>query len=279
MPGLEFRYVGQDRLPTRLSEFDVERYFALTDSDVAAVNERFRRDRRAGAAIQLIFLRASGHTLDHVGSLPRQLLRYVGERLGLPTPTIASLRTLYQRYETLYKHQAWTCEYLGMTSISPSHWVELKARMLQDATESLTLDELLPHAHCWLYEHRILIPAERKLRDLGRAIWSDVERGLLARIEATVTEAQLVHADAVLSSQHGTSGMRVLEWLKTPPARHSPRRSPKPWRRFGSSKSSARNRGNWTPCQSQSSTHTRSASRLAVLRRSANSSSRPAPSS
>ncbi len=60
MPGLEFRYVGQDRLPTRLSEFDVERYFALTDSDVAAVNERFRRDRRAGAAIQLIFLRASG---------------------------------------------------------------------------------------------------------------------------------------------------------------------------------------------------------------------------
>jgi len=54
----------------------------LTDSDVAAVNERFRRDRRAGAAIRLIFLRASGHTLDHVGTLPRQLLRYVGERLG-----------------------------------------------------------------------------------------------------------------------------------------------------------------------------------------------------
>lgn len=63
--------MGQDRLPTRLSEFDVERYFALTDSDIAAVNERFRRDRRAGAAIQLVFLRASGHTLDHVGTLPR----------------------------------------------------------------------------------------------------------------------------------------------------------------------------------------------------------------
>ena len=45
MPGLEFRYVGQDRLPARLSDFDVERYFALTDSDIAAINERFRRDR------------------------------------------------------------------------------------------------------------------------------------------------------------------------------------------------------------------------------------------
>jgi len=222
MPGLEFRYVGQDRLPTRLSEFDVERYFALTDSDVAAVNERFRRDRRAGAAIQLIFLRASGHTLDHVGTLPHQLLRYVGEKLGVPTPTIASLRTIYQRYKTLYEHQVWACDYLGLTSIEPEQWAGLEAWMRQDASESLTLDELIEHAHHWLYERRILIPAERTLRDLGRSIWAEIERDLLAMIEAAVTEAQLVRADAVLSTQHGTSGMTVLEWLKTPPARHSP---------------------------------------------------------
>lgn len=62
MPGMEFRYVGIDRLPARMSEFDVERYFALTDSDMAEVNERFRRDWRAGAAIQLVFLRALAST-------------------------------------------------------------------------------------------------------------------------------------------------------------------------------------------------------------------------
>jgi len=222
MPGLEFRYVGQDRLPTRLSEFDVERYFALTDIDVAAINERFRRDRRAGAAIQLLFLRASGHTLDHVGTIPRQLLRDVGERLGLPTPTIASLRTLYQRYKTLYDHQVWACEYLGLTSIAPDGLQGLQVWMQQDAGESLTLDELIQHARCWLYERKILIPAERTLRDLGRTIWAGIERDLLVMIGATVTEAQLVRADAALRTQHGTSGMTVLEWLKTPPARHSP---------------------------------------------------------
>ncbi|MBS2132233.1 Tn3 family transposase (plasmid) [Burkholderia thailandensis] len=222
MPGLEFRYVGQDRLPARLSEFDVERYFALTDSDIAAINERFRRDRRAGAAIQLVFLRASGHTLDHVGTLPRQLLRYVGERLGLPTPTIASLRTLYQRYKTQYEHQVWAREYLGLTSMGPDHWAGLQAWMRQDAAESLTLDELIQHAYYWLYERRILIPADRTLRDLARSIWSGIECGLLAMIEAAIPETQLKRADAVLASQHGTSGMTVLEWLKTPPARHSP---------------------------------------------------------
>jgi Domain of unknown function (DUF4158) len=150
------------------------------------------------------------------------LLRYIGERLSLPTPTIASLRTLYQRYKTLYDHQVWACEYLGLTSIGPDGLQGLEVWMQQDAGESLTLDELIQHARCWLYERKILIPAERTLRDLGRTIWAGIERDLLARIDATVTEAQLVRADAALRTQHGASGMTVLEWLKTPPARHSP---------------------------------------------------------
>ncbi|KWN16841.1 hypothetical protein WT83_14145 [Burkholderia territorii] len=67
-----------------------------------------------------------------------------------------------------------------------------------------------------------MIPAERTLRDLGRAIWPEAERGLLATIQMTVNDAELMRADAVLSTQHGTSAMTVLEWLKTRPARHSP---------------------------------------------------------
>lgn len=99
-----------------------------------------------------VLLRATGHPLDHLGTLPRQLLRYVGDRLGLPTPTIASLRTIYQRCKTLYDHQAWTCKYLGLTSIGADQWAELEAWMRQDVRESLTLDELIQHAHYWLYE-------------------------------------------------------------------------------------------------------------------------------
>ncbi len=169
MPGLEFRYVGKDSLPTRLSEFDVEYYFALTDSDLAAINQKFRRDGRAGAAIQLVFLRASGHTLDQLNTLPRQLLRYIGEKLGVPTPTIASLRTIYQRYKTLYEHQVWACEYLGLTRLDEDQWKGLEAWLRQDAAESLSLEEMLQHAHYRLYERRILIPSIRALQDLAVA--------------------------------------------------------------------------------------------------------------
>lgn len=144
-----------------MSEFDIERYFALTNSDIAALNEPFRRNRRAGAALQLVFLRTSGRMLDHVGTLLHQLLRYIGERPGLPTPTIALLRPLYQRYKTQYDHEVWACEYLGLTSHGQGQLADVAAWMEQDAAESLTMGALIQHVHYWLYERRILIPAER----------------------------------------------------------------------------------------------------------------------
>ncbi|MCK4140392.1 Tn3 family transposase [Ralstonia pseudosolanacearum] len=222
MPGLEFRYVGKDSLPTRLSEFDVEHYFAVTASDIAAINQKFRRAGRPGAAIQLVFLRASGRTLDQLNTLPRQLLRYIGEKLGVETPTIASLRTIYQRYPTLYEHQVWACQYLGLIRLDDEQWAGLEAWMRQDAAESLSVEELLQHAHYWLYERRILIPSTRALQDLARSIWAGIERDLLAMIDVVVSTEQILRAEAAVFAQHATSGTTVLEWLKTPPARHSP---------------------------------------------------------
>jgi hypothetical protein len=59
--------------------------------------------------------------------------------------------------------------------MGPDHWAGLEAWMRQDAAESLTLDELIQHAHYWLYGRHILIPADRTLRDLARSIWSGIE--------------------------------------------------------------------------------------------------------
>lgn len=41
MAGYDLRYVGLDRLPSKLSEFDLDHYFSLSQADVAAVKERF----------------------------------------------------------------------------------------------------------------------------------------------------------------------------------------------------------------------------------------------
>lgn len=76
MTSYELRYVGATALPTRLSDFDLQHYFRLSLDDIAALNGRFRSDRRAGAAILLLFLRVAGRPLDQVMTVPRALLRY-----------------------------------------------------------------------------------------------------------------------------------------------------------------------------------------------------------
>ena len=83
MRGYDLRYVGLDRLPAKLSEFDLNHYFTLTEADVLAIRDRFRSDRWVAAATQLLFLRACGRTLDQIGTIPRILLRQTGARLGV----------------------------------------------------------------------------------------------------------------------------------------------------------------------------------------------------
>jgi TnpA family transposase len=112
-----YRYVGQEGLPARLSDFDQRQFFQLRDDDIQAVRQRFRQDRRAAVALRLLFLRAAGRPLDRFAAVPRNLLHHVCEAFGSPLLSIASLRTLYQRRPTLYEHQQWACEYLGLRDL------------------------------------------------------------------------------------------------------------------------------------------------------------------
>ena len=78
------RFIGAETLPSRMSEFDVQQFFSLSKDDISAVCERFRDDRRrVAAAIQLLFLRASGRPMDRFATVPKLLLRSVCEALGV----------------------------------------------------------------------------------------------------------------------------------------------------------------------------------------------------
>jgi hypothetical protein len=46
MPSFAPRFVGQEALPSRLSEFDREQFFELRPAEVAAIREEFRSEHR-----------------------------------------------------------------------------------------------------------------------------------------------------------------------------------------------------------------------------------------
>ena len=119
--------------------------------------------------------------MDRFAVLPRNLLRYVTETLQASPLTIASLRSLYARRPTLYEHQQWARDYLGLRDLDPSAETALVAMLALHAAEAAHADELVTSACHWLYDHRILIPGERRVQD-----WA---RGAFAAIEASVSSA------------------------------------------------------------------------------------------
>jgi len=222
MASFEMRFVGATTLPSRLSDFDLHHFFRLSETDIAALNERFRADRRTGAAVLLLFLRASSRPLDPAVTVPRVLLRYVGEALGLTAPTIASLRAMYRRTQTLYAHQLWAKQYLGLKEFDHEANTQLAEYLTSCAQEAVTTDELVAAARSWLRTHHYLIPGERVVKDLARHAHGIVERTIYEAVTVAVTKNTLAHCRNAIYQTRPGNAYTVLEWLKTPPRRHSP---------------------------------------------------------
>mgnify|MGYP000926614368 FL=1 len=216
------RYVGADSLPSRLSEFDVQEFFRLTKQDIDALTKRFRADRRAGAAVLLVFMRACGRTMDRFTSVPKALLQHVGESLGIRAPTIATLRSMYMRRQTHYEHQLWLKEYLGLADIGHECSDELVAHLSALAGEVTSIDELVTAAQLWLFERKRIIPGDRQVRDLARKCYASAEASILKQVRAAVPAQTISRCRSTIFGLHAGGPITVLEWLKTPPKRHGP---------------------------------------------------------
>jgi len=223
------RYVGADRLPKNLSSFDVEVYFQLPAETVSAIQERFQADRKEGAdnrklamAAQVVFMRTTGRPLDNLSVLPATLLRHLGAMLKVASPSIASLRSIYQRRATATAHQQWAREHLGFESPSDKTYEQLRGVLLTHAGDAPSVDELVTAAQQWLFEQKIAIPGDRVLRDLAREAFIHVEKEAVRIIKKAIPTADRERCRKGVFESRPKQEITTLEWLKTPPRRHSP---------------------------------------------------------
>ena len=136
--------------------------------------------------------------------------------------TIASLRSLYARRQRLYEHQAWARTYLGLQDLDNTGADQLRGVLAVAALEAAHPDDLADTARMWLYERRIVIPGPRRVADWARLAFDATEANMAATFEAGLDKAALLKAvDWSCARQHSMVGSH-LEWLKTPPKRHSP---------------------------------------------------------
>ena len=218
MPAFALRFVGQEALPPRLSEFDREQFFTLTSADVAAIREQFRSDHRLPAALMLMFMRVAGRPLDGFNMLPRNLLRHTAQVLAVSPPSIASLRSIYKRRQTLSKHQLWAKTYLGLRELEVDDEVALTAALLAQAADASHADDLVQAASQWLFTRRILIPGARRLQDWARDAFAAVEAQILGAVNAAVPPAAAQKVvDAAYSARPGTDTTHCLLYTSPSP--------------------------------------------------------------
>ncbi|MBS0514308.1 MAG: Tn3 family transposase [Proteobacteria bacterium] len=220
------RFIGVDRLPRALSELDVDVFFRLPQATIDVMRERLANDhmpgaatRQVGLAVQVAFMRATGRPLDGVKIVPAALLKYLSEELRVRPFSFGSLRAIYKRGRTLHDHQQWAKAHLGLEVLSAEHKKALSTMLLAQASEAASIDELVASASRWLYDQKILIPADRTLRDLAREAFSAVEAQAVVAIKKSLSAKQrAICHKTVFDKQE--SGISVLEWLKKPPRRH-----------------------------------------------------------
>jgi hypothetical protein len=171
-------FLGLHAFPTDLTAFEIRYFFIFIPYEREAILSRDGDHHRLAAAVPLGFSKMTGRTLDAFDPLPMSVLRHLSTDLGLPIPELTTLHALYDRRQTLLDHQAWAAQLLGVRPFTERRQRVLVMHLRREAQHAVTLNRLVEFARRWLYEQRILIPADRRLRDLARRAYADAEQAM-----------------------------------------------------------------------------------------------------
>jgi TnpA family transposase len=216
-------FLGLRHLPREVTAFEIEVFFQFSADESRIIEERRRPELKLGLALQIGFLRMSGRLLEAVRIVPPLLWRHLGVRFGVAAPDLASLRAMYRRAPTLIEHQQRACEALGFRWLSDHHRRALVRVLREELTRTDDRERLLGFARRWLYDHRLIIVHERRLRAMVAAARRQHEAELARRIERSVEPSRLAQWRTALTEAHD-SGSSLQSWLWAPPAKHSSRR-------------------------------------------------------
>ena len=215
--GWRLGFLGIESIRPCLGESEVEQFFRRP-AEIATVKTRRGDVMQLGLALHIGFLRMSGRVLNSTDVIHWRILAFLGAQLQIPAPRVSSLRALYPRRPTLHDHQQLAKAQLGFKNLVEPVRRQLVAHLRKTRGAATDADELLIGARQWLYEHGYLIPADRHLLDMCRAVLIDQEAKLVTEIEKIAPFRQRKRWVAELSKPRPMQpGQSYLDWLKQSP--------------------------------------------------------------
>jgi TnpA family transposase len=211
------QFLGRTQLPPTLSALAISEFFTLDRAEIQAVLSRYGVEMRLGSALQIGFLKMCGRPLDKLQRVPKAVLEHLSAQVGGPPPEIATLRAIYgQRRRTLYEHQQFALDAVGMTRFDLGADAPRLLDVLCDGVRAgIDGDKLLAQIRVVLYERRFVIPAPRTVGELARRAREKVEHEISVAIERAIPPATREGWIEKLFEVRA-DGMTLLEFLQEP---------------------------------------------------------------
>lgn len=214
----QYQYLGATSISQDISQLELDSFFTFSAEEIREIQSRYKAILRIGAAIQLGFLKMTGRPLDIFRVMPSRLLRHIGTQMDISAPAIASLKAIYRRRpRTLYEHQAWALETAAFARPTKKQFTHLLAHLRAESQSAAAVDTLVEAAKGWLYRQRLVIPADRRIRDIARGALAESDDGLYALITAAIPESTRAGWERQLLSAREHTHQTHLEWLGEPP--------------------------------------------------------------
>ncbi len=214
MDRLEHRYLGASDLPRDLSAFEIDVFFALDDSLLVALRMRRGHLNSLGLALQVCFIRMTGRVLNSTKLVSPEVLATLAEQLAIPAPTLASIRSLYRRRQTLYEHQQQAVALLGRKALSVGGERGLSAFLGAEASTVHDNGALLKRGMTWLHERAYVLPSRRTLNDAVRTARRRFEERLVEQIRSAVPDGVRAQWLEKLTAPAAKNSVSLFEELR-----------------------------------------------------------------
>lgn len=216
---LEEAWIGERAFSGPLSELEIDVFFTLSPEEISAVCDRRGDLNRLGLALHLCVVKMTGRTELSTKLVPQTVLVHVAGQLDVPSPNLASLRSLYRDRSTLFRHRKLAVELAGFREAGAGARSGLLQYLRQEVLATTAVDVLRGKVMRWLHARKYVVFAARDIRSLVRREAERRDKTLARRINDPQRSISGRWIEDLATDLE--PGLTRFEWLLAGPARKS----------------------------------------------------------
>ena len=201
-----------------ISDWEIAKYYTLSENDLQIINERRREHNKIGFAVQLCCLRYPGWSLSNLNMIPDTVLSYIAMQIGVnPEAYIA----YGKREMTRVNHLQEIRKKYGYSVFTENDSLQLESYLMPYAMENDNIHRLISLSITRLREQKIILPGITTIEKVINYISKTAEYIIYNTINSNLTSKQKTQLDTLLESKN-ESKTSILAYLREDSGQSSP---------------------------------------------------------